>query len=125
VALAAFAAGALLGGILSARHSAHRARLFSVAVAVQAAFLATGTVLTLTITGVAADSALAGGTGSKAGRRLTAVVTMLAGALIGAVLVRHAPIWLPLGIAFAVTVAGALTAYGSGKSDPPWVRAQA
>jgi hypothetical protein len=58
-------------------------------------------------------------------RRLTAVVTMLAGALIGAVLVRHAPIWLPLGITFAVTVAGALTAYGSGKSDPPWVRAQA
>jgi uncharacterized membrane protein YoaK (UPF0700 family) len=169
VALAAFAAGALLGGILSARHSAHRARLFSVAAAVQAVFLAAGTVLaavsaspvasgfryplivvlgismgiqnaaarklavpdltttvlTLTITGVAADSALAGGTGSKAGRRLTAVVTMLAGALIGAVLVRHAPIWLPLGIAFAVTVAGALTAYGSGKSDPPWVRAQA
>ena len=169
VALAAFAAGALLGGILTARHAAHRARLFSVAAAVQAVFLAAGavlagvaadpvtsgfryalivvlgmamglqnaaarklavpdlttTVLTLTITGVAADSALAGGGGSKAGRRLTAAVTMLAGALIGAILVRHAQIWLPLGIAVAVVTAGAVAAYGSGKSDPPWVRAQA
>jgi uncharacterized membrane protein YoaK (UPF0700 family) len=169
VALAAFAAGALLGGILIARYAAHRGRLFSVAAAVQTLFLAVGallagvgadpvtsgfrygliivlgvamglqnatarklavpdlttTVLTLTITGVAADSALAGGSGSKAGRRLTAAVTMLAGALIGAVLVRHAQIWLPLGIAVAVTVAAAVAAYGSGKSDPPWVRAQA
>ena len=169
VALAAFAAGALLGGILSARHGAHRARLFSLAVAVQALFLAAGTVLaavsaspvgsgfryalitvlgismgiqnaaarklavpdltttvlTLTITGVAADSSLAGGTGSRTGRRLTAVATMLAGALIGAVLVRHAPIWIPLVIAVAVAAAGAATAYLTGKSDPPWVRAQA
>jgi uncharacterized membrane protein YoaK (UPF0700 family) len=85
----------------------------------------TTTVLTLTITGVAADSALAGGGGSKAGRRLTAAVTMLAGALIGAILVRHAQIWLPLGIAVAVATAGAVAAYGSGKSDPPWVRTQA
>src|ERR1700759_2156643 len=44
-ALPAFAAGALAGGILTARHAAHRARLFSVAVAVQALFLAAGTVL--------------------------------------------------------------------------------
>ena len=85
----------------------------------------TTTVLTLTITGVAADSSLAGGTGSKAGRRLTAVATMLAGALIGAVLVRHAQIWLPLVIALAVAVAGAVAAYVTGKSDPPWVRPQA
>src|ERR1700749_3027524 len=156
-ALAAFAAGALIGGILTARHAAHRGRLFSVAVAVQALFLAAGgnpvgdgyryalivvlglamglqnaaarklavpdlttTVLTLTITGGAADSALARGGGSKAGGRLTAAVTTLGGALTGAVRVRHAPIWLPLGIAVAVTLAAAVTAYGSGKSDPPW-----
>jgi uncharacterized membrane protein YoaK (UPF0700 family) len=169
VALAAFAAGALLGGMLTARHAAHRARFFSVAVAVQAVFLAAGavlagvgadpvtggsryalivvlglamglqnaaarklavpdlttTVLTLTITGVAADSTLAGGGGARAGRRLTAAVTMLAGALIGAVLVRHAPIWLPLAIAVAVTAAAAVAAHGSGRSDPPWVRTQA
>src|SRR6202522_952164 len=50
----------------------------------------TTTVLTLTITGIAADSALAGGSGSKAGRRLLAVATMLVGAIVGAVLFRHA-----------------------------------
>ena len=33
-------------------------------------------------------------------------------------------LWLPLGLAVAVTVAAAVTAHGSGKSDPPWVRTQ-
>src|ERR1700759_4615080 len=45
VALPASPAGALLGGIVTARLAAHRSRLFSVAVAVQALFLAAGTVL--------------------------------------------------------------------------------
>ena len=43
----------------------------------------TTTVLTLTITATAADSSIAHGPGSKMGRRLLAVVTMLAGGLIG------------------------------------------
>ena len=85
----------------------------------------TTTVLTLTITGIAADSALAGGSGSKAGRRLTAVVTMLAGALIGALLVGHAQAYYPLLIAFALTTAGALTTWVLGRADPAWVRAPA
>jgi len=85
----------------------------------------TTTVLTLTITGIAADSALAGGSGSKAGRRLTAVATMLAGAVIGAALVRHAPIYYPLLIALALAIVGAVTAYLLGKADPAWVRARA
>ena len=42
----------------------------------------TTTVLTLTITGMVADSRLAGGAGSKAGRRLVSVLAMFAGALI-------------------------------------------
>ena len=46
----------------------------------------TTTVLTLTITGVAADSTFAGGTGSIAGRRVLAVAVMFVGALLGAVL---------------------------------------
>ena len=41
----------------------------------------TTTVLTLTITGIGADSGLAGGKGSLAGRRLVAAAAMLAGAL--------------------------------------------
>ena len=70
----------------------------------------TTTVLTLTITGIAADSSLAGGSGSKAGRRLTAVATMLLGAFIGADLVRHAQIFAPLLIALVLAILGAVTA---------------
>jgi uncharacterized membrane protein YoaK (UPF0700 family) len=82
----------------------------------------TTTVLTLTITGIAADSALAGGPGSKAGSRLIPVATMLAGALIGAVLVRHAPICYPLAIALVTVVLGSVTSHILGRSDPAWVR---
>jgi len=81
----------------------------------------TTTVLTLTITGMAADSALAGGPGSKAGSRLIAVATMLVGALIGATLVRHAPICYPLAIALVTIVLGAVTSHILGKPDPAWV----
>ena len=84
----------------------------------------TTTVLTLTITGIAADSTLAGGSGSKAGRRLLSVVTMLAGAFIGAVLIRHAQTYDSLVIALAVIILGAAATYTLGKRDPAWVRAQ-
>src|SRR5260221_243696 len=48
----------------------------------------TTTVLTLTLTGLAADSPWAGGTGRGARRRIIAVVIMFAGAAVGAWLVR-------------------------------------
>ena len=83
----------------------------------------TTTVLTLTITGIAADSKLAGGPGSKSGRRLLSVATMLVGALAGAVLIRHAQAWWPLLIALAVIVGGAAATYRLGRPDPAWVRA--
>ena len=44
----------------------------------------TTTVLTLTVTGIGADSALGGGKGSKSGRRLISVAAMFLGALVGA-----------------------------------------
>jgi uncharacterized membrane protein YoaK (UPF0700 family) len=83
----------------------------------------TTTVLTLTITGIAADSALAGGSGAKAGRRLLAIATMLAGAFLGAVLIRHTQAYYPLVIALAVIIAGAAATYRLGKSGPAWVHA--
>jgi uncharacterized membrane protein YoaK (UPF0700 family) len=46
----------------------------------------TTTVLTLTLTGIAADSALAGGSGAKAFRRVGSVVAMVVGAGAGAAL---------------------------------------
>lgn len=81
----------------------------------------TTTVLTLTITGMAGDSALAGRPGSKAGGRLIAVATMLAGALIGAVLVGHAPVCYPLATAQVTIVLGTATSHILGKPDPAWV----
>lgn len=50
------------------------------------------TVLTMTLTGLAADSTLAGGTGTNARRRIAAVGAMLVGALIGAVLTLRASV---------------------------------
>ncbi|MEV6975994.1 YoaK family protein [Kitasatospora sp. NPDC093806] len=49
----------------------------------------TTTVLTLTLTGLAADSRLAGGAATRQRRKLLSVLTMLAGAAPGAVLVLH------------------------------------
>jgi uncharacterized membrane protein YoaK (UPF0700 family) len=82
----------------------------------------TTTVLTQTITGIAADSALAGGHGSSTGRRLVAVAAMLAGALLGAVLVLHVHIAIPLAIALVILAAVAATTRVLGRAAPPWVR---
>jgi uncharacterized membrane protein YoaK (UPF0700 family) len=61
----------------------------------------TTTVLTLTLTGIAADSWLAGGSNPRPTRRIGSVVAMLVGALAGAYLVLHrGPAW-PLAIACA------------------------
>jgi hypothetical protein len=85
----------------------------------------TTTVLTLTTTGIAAASTLAGGPGSRAGSRLTAISTMLAGTLTGALPARHAPVCYPLAIALVTIVPGALASHTLGKRDPAWVRVPA
>jgi uncharacterized membrane protein YoaK (UPF0700 family) len=70
----------------------------------------TTTVLTLTITGVAADGPLAGATGARVARRLISVAAMLLGALAGALLVLHVHIVYPLVIALVILAAVAITA---------------
>ena len=69
----------------------------------------TTTVLTLTITGVAADGPLAGATGARVARRLISVAAMLLGALVGALLVLHHHIVYPLAIALVILAAVAVT----------------
>jgi uncharacterized membrane protein YoaK (UPF0700 family) len=81
----------------------------------------TTTVLTMTITGIAADGAIAGGQGAKAGRRLVAVAAMLAGALVGAVLVLHAQTFYPLLVAAIVTATVAAATAILGKPEATWV----
>jgi uncharacterized membrane protein YoaK (UPF0700 family) len=65
----------------------------------------TTTVLTLTITGLAADSSAAGGANPNWIRRLGAVAAMLAGATVGALLVMNYGLALPLVVAGAVGLA--------------------
>ena len=84
----------------------------------------TTTVLTLTVTGIAADSALGGGKGSKSGRRLISVAAMFVGALVGAVLVLHVHVALPLIIALAIVVVVAVVSHWTGRSNPPWTRVE-
>jgi uncharacterized membrane protein YoaK (UPF0700 family) len=61
----------------------------------------TTTVLTMTLTGLAADSALAGGTNPRAVRRAGSAVAMLLGAVAGAALFLHEGPGLPLVISAA------------------------
>jgi len=63
----------------------------------------TTTVLTLTLTGLAADSALAGGPGPKPHRRLGSVAAMLGGAAAGAGILQ----WSPVAV---IAIAAALVA---------------
>ena len=70
----------------------------------------TTTVLTLTITGMAADSPLAGATGTHLARRLISVAAMFVGALSGALLVLHVHIVYPLVIALVILAAVAIIA---------------
>lgn len=75
----------------------------------------TTTVLTLTLTGLASDSTLAGGTNPRAGRRLASVLAMLAGAFGGALLVQHTGLGWPL-LASTFGTAAAVLAVPRGPS---------
>ena len=63
----------------------------------------TTTVLTLTITGLAADSRFAGGTSPRWRRRLLAVLLMFFGAAIGTLLLRRSLVW-PLATATLLSI---------------------
>ncbi|MCW2505443.1 MAG: hypothetical protein JWO79_3727 [Actinomycetia bacterium] len=164
VAVAAFTAGAALGGRVLHSVRPHRARILQLAGAVQTllltgAFLVaevtgapagagsrglliallgvgmgvqnaatralavpdlTTTVLTLTLTGTAADSRLARGAGSKAGRRLLSMAAMFLGGLIGALLVLHGQPALALLLAILLLVIVSGTAGRLTRSSAPW-----
>lgn len=82
----------------------------------------TTTVLTMTLTGLAADSSLAGGSNPRLGRRGTAVVAMLAGATAGAALFLHQGATVPLaavaGLVAVTAVAFSRTAASHRLDDP-------
>jgi uncharacterized membrane protein YoaK (UPF0700 family) len=82
----------------------------------------TTTVLTRTLTGLAAESGLAGGEGSQLGRRALAVAAMLLGALVGGLLALHVSIAIPLAVALAIVVCAGVAVHLLSRSAPAWAR---
>ena len=82
----------------------------------------TTTVLTLTLTGVAADSVLAGGTNPNVGRRLTAVAAMFGGAAVGALLIRYVGVSAVLALTLALLAVNSIAAYRMSSSIDAWTR---
>ncbi|WP_371671842.1 DUF1275 domain-containing protein [Streptomyces sp. NBC_00289] len=72
----------------------------------------TTTVLTMTLTGLASDSRAGGGSGHHSPRRTASVAAMLAGATLGAWLVIHHDLGIPLLIAAVAVAVLAVVASG-------------
>jgi len=79
------------------------------------------TVLTLTLTGIAADSTLAGGSNPRLGRRVVATVTLLVGAGVGAYLVLTVGVSAVLALVFALLALTGCVAYRVSASSAAWV----
>lgn len=80
----------------------------------------TTTVLTTTLTGLAADSTLAGGSGLRGGRRALAALCVLAGAALGAGLVLKVSAATALAVAAALLAANLMAVWRWRASTAPW-----
>jgi uncharacterized membrane protein YoaK (UPF0700 family) len=164
LSLAAFLAGAVVGGRIGSSERDHRGRLMAIATGVQIALVGaalvvamiglashggvvrdslivllgvamglqnstarrlgvpdlTTTVLTMTLTGLAADSTLAGGKTPHPGRRLLATVTMFLGAAVGALLVFHLGAIAVLALALALLVFNGIASSRLWSSSAAW-----
>ncbi len=84
----------------------------------------TTTVLTLTLTAMAADSHFAGGTNPNVGRRLLATAAMFIGAWLGAVLISHVNVSAALAVAVALLLFNAIAGYRLSSSTAAWTTAK-
>jgi uncharacterized membrane protein YoaK (UPF0700 family) len=82
----------------------------------------TTTVLTMTLTGLAADSRLAGGRNPRPGLRLRAIASMFMGAAVGAVAVSHVGVPAVLAFALALLVLTGITSAALWSSSEAWTR---
>jgi uncharacterized membrane protein YoaK (UPF0700 family) len=80
----------------------------------------TTTVLTLTLTGLAADSVFAKGSNPRPGRRWLATATMFVGAAVGALLVLRVNVGAVLAVALALLILTGIAAYRVSSSSEPW-----
>ena len=81
----------------------------------------TTTVLTLTLTGFAADSRLAGGSNPRPGRRLVATAAMFVGAAVGALLLLRIGTGAVLAVALALIVIVLGTVAAHWRTTAPWI----
>ncbi len=84
----------------------------------------TTTVLTLTVTGLAADSRPAGGMHPNTGRRLLAVAAMFVGAFVGAVLIFRVSVSAALAVAAVLLLLSAVAGYRFSSSTAAWTAAK-
>jgi uncharacterized membrane protein YoaK (UPF0700 family) len=125
-------AAALLVAALSAQYKGTASRyvvivLLAIAMGVQNAAARrlavadlTTTVLTMTLTGLAADAALAGGHGSKLGRRALSLAAMLLGALFGGLLLLKVDNAAPLALATGLLAIVSFFTYRASRATPAW-----
>ena len=84
----------------------------------------TTSVLTLTFTGLAADSHFAGGANPNIGRRLLAIVAMFIGASMGALLIFHVSVSAALAVAVTLLLINAVASYRLSSSTATWTAAK-
>ncbi|WP_328952137.1 DUF1275 domain-containing protein [Streptomyces sp. NBC_01220] len=82
----------------------------------------TTTVLTLTLTGLAADSTPAGGPAPRPGRRILSVLAMFLGAFAGGMLLLHAEFALTLGLVLLLLAVTSVATHRLSSSDAAWTR---
>ncbi|MFE7539277.1 YoaK family protein [Streptomyces platensis] len=82
----------------------------------------TTTVLTLTLTGLAADSTPAGGAAPRPGRRILSVLAMFLGAFVGAQLVLHGHLVLTLGLALLLLALTSAITHRLAAGNPAWTK---
>jgi uncharacterized membrane protein YoaK (UPF0700 family) len=83
----------------------------------------TTTVLTRTLTGLASEASVLGGSGSKAGRRGVAVLAMLLGAIAGGLLALNVSVAADIGLALACVSAVGVAVHVLSSDDAAWTRA--
>jgi uncharacterized membrane protein YoaK (UPF0700 family) len=81
----------------------------------------TTTVLTKTLTGLVSEAGVAGGGGSKLGRRTIAVAAMLLGALAGGLLVLHVAVAAALALAGAIVLAVGVAVHVLSRPNAAWI----
>ncbi|MEU1473153.1 YoaK family protein [Streptomyces sp. NPDC005761] len=82
----------------------------------------TTTVLTLTLTGLAADSTPAGGEAPRPGRRILSVLAIFLGAIAGALLVLHGHLVLTLAVTLVLLAVTSVTTHRLSTADATWIR---